>query len=205
MSRRKIAGGHESLTLRPTYPIETERLLLRPLETGDLDAMHAIQSLPEVSRYLYWEPRSRAEVEEFIASSSASLEEEGDKLRLAVVLRESGAVIGDVVLVWVSREHKQGEIGFGFDPAHQGKGYATEAAVEILRLGFEGAHLHRIVGRCDDRNEASTRVMERLGMRREAHLLENEFVKGEWQGEIVYAMLASEWPKTVSGLKQSRP
>ena len=186
------------MSLRPSYPIETKRLMLRPIEASDLDAMHAIQSDPEISRYLYWEPRSRSEVEEFIASSSASLEKEGDKLRLAVVLRESGDVIGDVVLVWSSSEHQQGEIGFIFNPDHQGKGYATEAAVELLRFGFEGVKLHRIVGRCDDRNVASTRVMEHLGMRREAHLRENEFVKGEWQGEIVYAMLASEWIGSVN-------
>jgi len=78
-------------------------------------------------------------------------------------------------------------------PDHRGHGYATEAAAAMLGLGFEGLGLHRIVGRLDARNDASARVLERLGMRREAHFVENEFVKGEWCDELVYAMLASEW------------
>jgi RimJ/RimL family protein N-acetyltransferase len=50
-----------------------------------------------------------------------------------------------------------------------------------------------VIGRLEPRNAASSRVLERLGMRREAHLLENEFVKGEWQSELVYAILEHEW------------
>ena len=92
-----------------------------------------------------------------------------------------------------SREHHQGEIGYVLHPDHQGNGYATEAAAVMLRLGFEELGLHRIVGRLDARNAASARVLERLGMRLEAHLRENEFVKGEWVSELIYAVLASEW------------
>jgi RimJ/RimL family protein N-acetyltransferase len=66
----------------------------------------------------------------------------------------------------------------------------------MLRLGFEGLGLHRIVGRCDARNRASAKVMERLGMRREAYFRQNEIVRGEWTDELVYAMLADEWPAT---------
>jgi RimJ/RimL family protein N-acetyltransferase len=179
--------------LRPTYPIETDRLLLRPLGQEDLESMLAIQSRPDVARYLYWEPRSRDEVADFIATSSSTLEDEGDKLRLAVVERATGGVIGEVVLIWESRRHMQGEIGFTFHPDHHGKGFATEAARALLKLGFERLDLHRIIGRCDDRNGASAAVMERLGMRREAHFLANEWIKEEWQGELVYAMLREEW------------
>jgi RimJ/RimL family protein N-acetyltransferase len=78
-------------------------------------------------------------------------------------------------------------------PDHQGRGYAREAAVEMLRLGFEGLELHRIVGRCEPRNEPSAALMRRLGMRLEAHLIENEWVKDEWQSECVFAMLRREW------------
>ena len=92
-----------------------------------------------------------------------------------------------------SELHRQGEIGFVLHPDHHGQGYAGEAACAMLRLGFEELGLHRIVGRCEPRNEASARLLERLGMRREAHLIENEWVKGEWQSELVYAMLDREW------------
>ena len=78
-------------------------------------------------------------------------------------------------------------------PDHQGHGYATEAAEAMLALAFDTYGLHRVTGRLEPRNTASARVLERLGMRKEAHLIENEWVKGEWQSEAVYAILAREW------------
>ena len=63
----------------------------------------------------------------------------------------------------------------------------------LLRLAFEELGLHRVYGRAEPRNTASARVMEKLGMQREAHLVENEFVKGEWQSELVYSILDREW------------
>jgi RimJ/RimL family protein N-acetyltransferase len=80
-----------------------------------------------------------------------------------------------------------------FDPAHQGRGYATEASRALVAHAFEHYGVHRVYGRLEPRNEASARVLEKLGMRREAHLIENEWVKGEWQSEAVYALLAREW------------
>jgi len=182
--------------LRPTYPILTRRLLLRPFAMDDLADLHAIQSRPDVTRYLMWRPRSLAEVREVLAkrARTTTLEDQGDALNLAMTLPESGALVGDVSLRWVSAKHRQGEIGFVLHPDHHGKGFAGEAGAVMLRLGFEGLGLHRVVGRCDARNTASAKVMERLGMRREAHLRQNEIVKGEWTDELVYAMLADEWP-----------
>jgi RimJ/RimL family protein N-acetyltransferase len=181
--------------LRPDYPIETVRLTLRPFTPDDLDALHAYQKLPEVAQYLYNDPRDLEATEEVLKRRVAlvALEQPGEILVLAVVLRETGELVGEVNLGWLSERHQQGEVGFVFDPAHHGRGYAHEAAVEMLRLGFEGLGLHRIIGRCDGRNTASAKLMARLGMRREAHFVQNELVKGEWADEIVYAMLAGEW------------
>lgn len=181
--------------LSPRYPIQTERLHLRPLAYEDLDDVHAYYSRPDVARYLYWEPRDREESREALATyaSMVDLEQEGDGLVLGVVPHEVGRVVGQVNLQWRSREHRQGEFGFVFHPDHHGRGFAGESARAVLRLGFEGLGLHRVSGRCDARNLASARLMERLGMRREAHLVENEFVKGEWTDELVYAMLEQEW------------
>jgi RimJ/RimL family protein N-acetyltransferase len=117
---------------------------------------------------------------------------EGDYLALAVVWREVGRVVGEVNLGWTSRVHRQGEFGFVFNPEFQGRGLATEAAREMLRLGFDGLGLHRIFGRCDAQNTASARLMERLGMRREATSSIHEIFKGEWATEF-YAMLDDEW------------
>ena len=102
-------------------------------------------------------------------------------------------LIGDFSVWRTSREHLQGELGFVVHPDHQGKGYGAEAARLMLQMGFERLGFHRIVGQCDPRNAASTALMERLGMRREAHLLQNQLVKGEWVDTLVYAILASEW------------
>lgn len=181
--------------LRPTYPIETERLTLRPFREADLDGLYAYQSLPEVARFLYWEPRNLGESRSFLQQkiSATTLDKEGDWLVLAVIWRATGDLIGEVNLQWRSRQHRQGEIGYIFHPAHHGRGFATEAAEVVLRLGFEGLRLHRIVGRLDGRNVASARVLERLGMRHEATLLQNELIKGEWTDEVIYAMLQHEW------------
>jgi RimJ/RimL family protein N-acetyltransferase len=180
--------------ISPPHHLETERLLLRPYAEGDLDALHAIQSREDVARFLYWDPRQRDEVLEVIRRrTDTGITGEGDTLVLAIVPRDVGFVVGDVSLTYVSETHQLGEIGFVLHPDHQGKGYASEAAREFLRIGFEDLGLHRIIGRCEARNDASARLMERLGMRREGHLIENEWVKGEWQSELVFAMLAAEW------------
>jgi RimJ/RimL family protein N-acetyltransferase len=181
--------------LRPEYPIETARLSLRPFRLEDLDDVYAYQSRPEVVRYLYWETRDRAEVQEYLEDKvgMTAVEEEGDGLVLGAVWREVGRLVGQVSLKWLSREHRQGEIGFIFNPDYQGRGLATEAAEVVLGLGFDGLGLHRIEGRCDGRNRASAGLMERLGMRREAHFVHNEVFKGEWGDELVYAMLDHEW------------
>jgi RimJ/RimL family protein N-acetyltransferase len=179
----------------PDWPIYTERLLLRPFEDGDLQAMYEMQSDEEVVRYLYFDARSLDEVRTALARKTAAvgIAGEGDGVGVAVVLLETGEVVADISLWCVSEGHQQGEIGFIVHPAHQGKGYATEAARPMLDFAFDTVGLHRVVGRTEARNIASARVLEKLGMRLEAHLIENEWVKGEWQSELVYAILASEW------------
>lgn len=179
----------------PTGPLETERLLLRPFTFDDFDVLFAMHSRPEVARYLYWAPRNEAEVRTVLEKKvvSRAIRSEGDVLAFAVVLKTTDEVVADVVLQLVSEEHRQGEIGYIVHPDHQGHGYATEACWAILRLAFDDLKLHRVVGHLEARNAASARVLEKLGMRREAHFVENEYVKGEWQSEIVYAILEHEW------------
>src|SRR5690606_11607771 len=97
----------------------------------------------------------------------SALYDEGQALSLAAELADTGVVVGDLTLFWHSRTHRHGEIGFVFNPAYHGRGLATEAARELLRLGFDELGLHRVTARCDARNIRSAAVMERLGMRRE--------------------------------------
>ncbi|TCO54797.1 GNAT family N-acetyltransferase [Actinocrispum wychmicini] len=181
--------------LRPDYPLTSERLVLRPFTHDDFDDLYAYNSLPEVARYLYWDARDRDQVRAALDKkvTQTELTEEGQYLILAVHWPAAGKVVGEVNLEWLSVEHRQGETGFVFHPDYQGKGLAREAAEVMLRLAFEDLGLHRVIGRCDPRNEPSWRLLERLGMRREAHFVQNEIFKGEFGDEYVYAMLGSEW------------
>jgi RimJ/RimL family protein N-acetyltransferase len=176
--------------------IETDRLRLRAFVRDDLDELYDIQSRPEVSRYQYWEPRTRDEVrmklEERISQYS-ELRAEHDVLILAVVRKDTSEMIGDVMIDWQSEAHRRAEVGYVVHPGHRGNGFAAEATGALLRMGFADLRLHRIIGRIDARNTASGRVLEKLGMRREAHFRENEMVKGEWCDEVVYAILAREY------------
>lgn len=184
-------------TYTPVWPMQTKRLLLRPFEEGDLRALHEMQSDEAVVRYLYHDARSLDEVRVVLARKLAgvTVAGEGDGLSAAVVLRDTGDLVADVSLWWVSEGHQQAEVGFVVHPTHQRRGYATEAARPMLDFAFATMGVHRVVGRTEARNTGSARVLEKLGMRREAHLVENEWVKGEWQSELVYAVLASEWVK----------
>ena len=181
--------------LKPDFPLRTERLELRPFTTDDSDDAHVYMSDPAVVRFLYWQVRDHDEVRAFLAERAqhGSLEREGDRLYLAVVLPATGQMIGEVMLHWISQEHRQGEIGFVVSPGFQGHGYAAEAARVALSLGFDQLGLHRIIGRCDALNTPSAALMARLGMRREAHLIHEEFFKGYWSDTFIYAMLDEEW------------
>ncbi|WP_374652730.1 GNAT family N-acetyltransferase [Dongia sp.] len=179
----------------PTYPMETQRLLVRPFADRDLKDLIALYAIPEVLRYLYVGPRSDEEITKSLGErrSKTALDAEGDKLILAVEEKATGRLVGEIILVWLSAVHRSAEAGFIIHPTCQGQGFAGEAIRPLLAFGFEEMGFHRIIGRCDGRNTASARVMAKLGMRREAHLLENEFIKGEWTDELVFALLDREW------------
>lgn len=177
-----------------TRVFATPRLVLRSFARDDLDALQAIRSREDVNRYLYDRPLSREETAAKLSERIerySTLVEPGDTLLLAVTC--DGEVIGDVVLNWQRGEHRQAEVGYVLHPDHAGRGLATEATRPMVDLAFSELGVHRVCGRLDGRNAASARVLEKLGMRREAHFRENELVKGEWTDEVVYAVLASEW------------
>ncbi len=191
--------------LRPRYPVTTPRLLIRPLTPADADGLLAYRSIPDVCRYVPFEPQTRDELLERIATrwTRTELTAEGQVVTLGVQVRDTGALAGDVMLAWQSQEHSCGEIGAVFNPDLSGRGYATEALNAVLRLGFEGLGLHRIMARIDERNEPSVRLVGRLGMRLEARLVENEWFKGEWTTELDYAMLAGEWQARAASARGS--
>jgi RimJ/RimL family protein N-acetyltransferase len=181
--------------LEPTFPLTTVRLDLRPYTDDDLGLVRELSTDESVVRYLYWGVQTEDEIRAALAKKKErrALRAEKEGLNLVAVLRETGESVGDVVLFWVSEVHQLGEVGFALRPEFQARGLATEMTAEMLRVGFEDVGLRRIIGRLDARNTASAAVLERLGMRREAHLVDNEWVKGEWCSELDYALLADEW------------
>jgi RimJ/RimL family protein N-acetyltransferase len=179
----------------PSFPIETERLSLRPYEEGDFEFLYALQSREDVARYVPWPPRDEETVRGVLKAKIGyrSIDEGDGIMALVVELKGTGEPIGDAMLKWEDREHRRGEIGYLIHPDHQGHGFATEVSRALLNVGFELYKMHRIVGHTDARNTASHRVLEKVSMRREAHLVENEWIKNEWQSEVVYAILDREW------------
>lgn len=183
------------MPLYPDYPLRTERLVLRPFTRGDVDAVFAYRRREDVARYLFDVELSRDECALAVQQriSQVALEAEGDKIILAVELTRNGALIGEVSLIWRSVDARQAEAGWIFDPDYQRQGYATEAANAMLDLAFGPGDIHRVSARCDVRNESSWRLMERLGMRREAHFREHAIFKSRWDEEFIYAILWQEW------------
>lgn len=190
------------MTVEPwqfSSPIVTKRLTLRLMTPGDTDDVHAWMSDPEVTRYLLHDPRSREDVAGRVLeySSATTLAVVGDYIQPAVVLTGHG-VIGGMYFTITSTDDLTAEIGWAFRRAFHGNGYALEAASAILDTAFRGVEsggmgLHRVVAELDPRNAASVALCVRLGMRHEAHLVENLKVKGEWTDTGVYAILAREW------------
>jgi len=174
--------------------LHTSRLVLRPFAASDFEAFSAYHSLPEVYRFLYADPPEGEAMRQcFETVLNAPFAADGDKLTLAVCRREDGAVTGEVLLKLRNSAALQGELGYLFHPAFQGQGLALEAARAMLDFGFAALGFHRVCARLDALNTGSARVAEKLGMRREAHLRQNDRHNGVWGDEFVYALLRSEW------------
>lgn len=175
-------------------PIETERLILRPFQPDDAVRYHSYRSLPETVRYLYREPMTMEQaVERMPVYAKLEFEKETDIFVLAIQPKHTAEMAGEILFKLESVRAKQGEIGWSLHPDSVGHGYVTEAAAALLAYGFEHFEFHRVFARIDVENTASVRVAERLGMRREAHLIEDDCFDGRWGSEYIYAMLASEF------------
>jgi RimJ/RimL family protein N-acetyltransferase len=174
------------------WPVRTERLVLRRLADGDLPRIFAYRSLPDVA--------------EWIGATASDLETLTERFgdgATAVVVEHDGQLIGDLMVklqdAYAQREvtdqaaGTEAELGWTFDPAHHGRGLATEAIRALLDICFDDLGLHRVVAACFTPNEPSWRLMERVGMRREAHHVKNSLHRDlGWQDEYVYALLADE-------------
>jgi RimJ/RimL family protein N-acetyltransferase len=179
---------------RDTLPFDIDELILRRVEPEDRADLFEYYGNPEVARYEFWDPWRIEQIDDLIAEQPQfRLGDPGVPIVLVAELKPEGKVIGDCQLTINSVEDGQGEIGFTFNPAYSGRGLATKAVTAALGFGFTRLRIHRIVAAVDIRNEGSWHLMERVGMRREAHFLHDAHAKGEWIDDYVYAMLETEW------------
>jgi RimJ/RimL family protein N-acetyltransferase len=176
--------------------IETERLILRPLKAEDVDDILPYHSDPQSIRYIPWDVRDRPFVVDWLtrAVTYLGLQEGQPGLLLAMVEKSSGKVIGQLNSSMTDRQNHTADIGYISNPEYRGKGFVHEALSALIDYLFHEEKLHRVVADIDIRNQASIRVIERLGFRREATFIENDYLKGEWCSMHLYALLSREWP-----------
>ena len=178
----------------PWFPLETERLLLRPYRPEDRDDVHAYGSDPLVSRFMAWGPNTEAETDFFLGKAIEAQDRwPRTDVSLAMELKATGRMIGSIRLWVVDADQRTAEIGYSLARPQWRKGLTSEAARAMMAVGFEGLGLHRIVATCDKRNRGSWGVMRKLGMRREALMRQDRMIKGAWRDTYLYALTEDEW------------
>lgn len=186
-----------------SFPLTTDRLVLRRFQASDLEDLLAYRNDPDVARYQSWTSFSREEAEAFLASQrDLQPGTPGEWSQIALERREAPGLIGDCALKVLAEDPRQAEIGFTLARAWQGHGYGAEAVAALLGHLFGPLGLHRVFAITDAENAAAATLLERVGMRREGHLVENVWFKGAWGSEFLYAMLAREWTSIRGGSAQ---
>ncbi len=173
-----------------TLPIFTERLILRRFTYNDVQDIIGIVSHPSVARVTTNLEANESKVKEYIDKQNSYQPFEKDKYYDLAIERKDGKVMGLLGLMCV--DHKQALIGWALGIDYRGNGYVTEGARSLMMYGFSELGLHRIYAKTSNINTPSWKVMERVGMRKEAHLCESEFRDGEWIDVLIYAILARD-------------
>jgi RimJ/RimL family protein N-acetyltransferase len=178
------------------WPVRTARLSIRPMVADDVETLWQYRRIASMYE---WLGHDFSTLERFAARMSPP-----DSLARTLVVELDGRIVGDLYLnisdAWaqsdVAEQAKgtQAEIGWAIDPAYAGRGLATEAAAELLRICFEDLGLRRLKALCFADNEPSWRLMERLGMRREEYAVKDSLHRSKgWLDGMTYALLADEW------------
>ena len=173
--------------------LETERLILRRMKKSDADDMFEYARNEELTKYLLWRPHPNRQYTYTYLSSVQKYYRNGSYFDYAVVLKSENKMIGTCGFTHVHAEHNSAEIGYVINPAYQNSGYATEAALALLRFGFCNLGFNRIEARYMDGNLASRRVMDKLGMKYEGMQRALMLVKGRYVDICVCAMLEREF------------
>ncbi|MCC6146685.1 MAG: GNAT family N-acetyltransferase [Anaerolineaceae bacterium] len=183
-------------------PIYTKRLIIRPLLMSDLNAVLAITGIPETYHYIPEIPMNERDARSLIERGQNYPEYDDIPADVAVEFIETGELVGLLSFSKISNRFRVMEIGWMVQEVYRGRGYASEAARALINYGFTTLGMHRIIATCDPRNISSVRIMEKLGMRREAEFIDSVVLgDGEWHDEYLYAITEKEWGKK-SDLKE---
>ncbi|UPK41521.1 MULTISPECIES: GNAT family N-acetyltransferase [Paenibacillus] len=172
----------------------TDRLNIRQFGSQDTLPFYEYRANPTVSQFQSWENFSYEDAELFVEKQmNHTPNQPGTWFQFALALTDSDLLIGDCALHTPLHEPRIVEIGFTLSPEYQGHGYIHEALRALLDYIFRTLGKHKVNAFTDVRNQKSIHVLERLGMRREGHMLQNYMSKGHWVDEYQYAILQSEW------------
>ncbi len=186
-------GTQYEKQFRDAKELLTERLLLRKMARGDADDMYDYAQRADVTRYLLWDPHPNRVYTVRYLSFVQSRYRNGSFNDWAVVCRADGRMIGTCGFTRFDRENRSAEIGYVINPRYQNRGYATEAVREALRFGFGVLGLHRIEARYMLGNDASRRVMDKVGMTPEGISRDACFVKGRFVSVATCSILDDEY------------
>ncbi len=174
--------------------ITTARLVLREIEIGDWPVVLAYQRDERYLRYYPWIDREEPQVREFVQMLvDLRFEQPRRKFQLAITLPHDGTLIGNCGIRRKPENEWEADIGYELSPEYWGRGYATEAARAVVAFGFADLGLHRVSSWCIADNLASAHVLEKVGMRQEGRLRENEHFKGRRWDTLLYGLLKHEW------------
>ena len=199
---RRYLSNAALLALPRPVRLETERLVLRDALLTDAEAIHRYAGDAEVVRLMIWGPNTVDQTREHLQHRVNHLQVAHDRRdwELLIVEKASGELVGGAGLRIHDSSALSGDLGYVMARAHWGKGIVPEACRKLLELGFGGFGLHRIWASADARNLQSQRVMEKLGMRREAHFVQDQWVKGNFRDTVVYALTEDEYWSGAAGV-----
>jgi len=175
--------------------LKTKRLILRPVNINDAESIFSYRSDAITNQYQGWIPKTIDDAQIFISKVSEKINKYDTWFQFAIVLSETGELIGDVGIHFLDEENYQAELGCTLAKSQHRKGIASEALRVSIDYLFEDLNKHRISCSIDPQNIASIKMLEKLGFRKEAHFKQSIFVDGEWFDDVVYALLKSEWAK----------
>jgi RimJ/RimL family protein N-acetyltransferase len=176
--------------------LEARTIYLRRMQPADAERLYSYRALEDVSRFQDWLPGSEEEARD-LAAKQADLEPgtPGTWFQFIICRTEDDAMVGDCGVYFPEKEHASPALGIALHPDHRRRGYATVATQLVLDWLFGELSVHRVIANTDPRNLSAIAVLQRLGLRQEAHHRSSHWQRGEWVDALIFAMLRDEWSR----------